>query len=112
RRRIRRLLRRGSKVWAPEPLRQGIGAFYRIEAMANPLKISVEGLRGYGPSSALVRPSSAPQITVVSPHLDDAVFSTGAFISSLGRNGIRVRILTVFGNEPSSECAASAWDRS
>jgi LmbE family N-acetylglucosaminyl deacetylase len=75
----------------------------------------VEGSRSRDSSGELVvrakKTPSSPEITVVSPHLDDAIFSTGAFVSALSRIGTRVRILTVFGNDPSSTSLASAWDR-
>ena len=50
-------------------------------------------------------------VVVLSPHLDDAVFSLGATISRLARSGARVTVLTVFGGDPSSRVAAGDWDR-
>jgi LmbE family N-acetylglucosaminyl deacetylase len=50
-------------------------------------------------------------VVVLSPHLDDAVFSLGATISRLTRSGARVTVLTVFGGDPSSRVAAGDWDR-
>jgi len=50
-------------------------------------------------------------VVVLSPHLDDAVFSLGAAIARLARSGARVTVLTVFGGDPSSRVAAGEWDR-
>ena len=47
---------------------------------------------------------------VVSPHLDDGVFSLGATIAANAPRGVEVRVLTVFGNDPASDAAARAWD--
>jgi LmbE family N-acetylglucosaminyl deacetylase len=46
----------------------------------------------------------------LSPHLDDAVFSIGAFMHREARNGIDVRIVTVLGNDPSADGPAGPWD--
>ncbi len=53
----------------------------------------------------------SPDVTVVSPHLDDAAFSVGASISSQARAGRAVTVLTVFANEPESRGSAAPWDR-
>lgn len=50
-------------------------------------------------------------VVVLSPHLDDGVFSLGAGISRHARRGGRVRVLTVFGGDPDSGAPASEWDR-
>jgi LmbE family N-acetylglucosaminyl deacetylase len=50
-------------------------------------------------------------VVVLSPHLDDAVFSLGATISGLSRCGARVTVLTAFGGDPSSRVAAGDWDQ-
>jgi LmbE family N-acetylglucosaminyl deacetylase len=47
---------------------------------------------------------------LVSPHLDDGVFSLGATIARATRAGARVEILTVFGCDPDSEAPANGWD--
>jgi LmbE family N-acetylglucosaminyl deacetylase len=48
---------------------------------------------------------------VVSPHLDDGIFSLGATIAADAQRGVGVSVLTVFGNNPASEAPARAWDR-
>jgi LmbE family N-acetylglucosaminyl deacetylase len=50
-------------------------------------------------------------VVVLSPHLDDAVFSLGATMSRLGRAGAEVTALTVFGGDPESLEPAGPWDR-
>jgi LmbE family N-acetylglucosaminyl deacetylase len=50
-------------------------------------------------------------VVVVSPHLDDAVFSLGAAISHATRRGTTVKVLTVLAGDPESEQAAGPWDR-
>ncbi|ODV44256.1 hypothetical protein AWV79_09795 [Cupriavidus sp. UYMMa02A] len=50
----------------------------------------------------------APErMTVLSPHLDDAIFSCGCLIAA-GRNA---NVLTVFAGLPSPEAALPEWDR-
>ena len=49
-------------------------------------------------------------IAVVSPHLDDAIFSVGAFIASQTSLGNQVSVITVFGNDPHSRLPAMTWD--
>lgn len=53
----------------------------------------------------------AGDVVVVSPHLDDAVFSLGAAISRAVRSGASVGVLTVFAGDPDSAAPASWWDR-
>jgi len=48
---------------------------------------------------------------VLSPHLDDAVFSLGASISRASRAGAFVTVLTVFAGDPDAEGPPSWWDR-
>jgi LmbE family N-acetylglucosaminyl deacetylase len=48
---------------------------------------------------------------VVSPHLDDAVLSLGAAISSWGRRAASVEVLTVLAGDPESQAPAGGWDR-
>jgi LmbE family N-acetylglucosaminyl deacetylase len=50
------------------------------------------------------------RVVVVSPHLDDAVFSLGATIAAAGKSGSRIEVLTVFGCDPSSREPANGWD--
>ena len=47
---------------------------------------------------------------MVSPHLDDGVFSLGATIARSSRAGTRVEVLTVFGCDPESQAPANGWD--
>jgi LmbE family N-acetylglucosaminyl deacetylase len=51
------------------------------------------------------------EVFVVSPHLDDAVFSLGAAVSRASRAGARVVILTALAGDPESETPAGEWDR-
>ncbi len=53
---------------------------------------------------------SARRVTVVSPHLDDAVLSIGATINSLVSQGVHVRVVTMFAGDPDSDLPASYWD--
>ncbi len=53
---------------------------------------------------------TAGRTVVLSPHLDDAVFSIGAAIASATRRGGDVRVLTVFAGDPDSELPAGSWD--
>ncbi len=48
---------------------------------------------------------------VLSPHLDDAVFSLGAGIACAARHGSPVRVVTVFSGDPTTDAPASEWDR-
>jgi LmbE family N-acetylglucosaminyl deacetylase len=50
-------------------------------------------------------------VVVVSPHLDDAVFSLGAAIARATRSGAHVRVVTVFAGDPDSPTPAGWWDR-
>jgi LmbE family N-acetylglucosaminyl deacetylase len=49
-------------------------------------------------------------LVVVSPHLDDAVLSLGAYIAQASRSGRRVVVLTVFAGNPNSGLRAGGWD--
>jgi LmbE family N-acetylglucosaminyl deacetylase len=51
------------------------------------------------------------EIAVLSPHLDDAVYSLGAAIGESVRAGARITVITVFAGDPSSTRPASPWDR-
>lgn len=51
-------------------------------------------------------------VTVVSPHLDDAVLSVGATINLLARDGVDVSVVTVFAGDPEAGTPASYWDAS
>jgi LmbE family N-acetylglucosaminyl deacetylase len=51
------------------------------------------------------------RVAVLSPHLDDGVYSLGAAISEGARSGAEISLITVFAGEPESDRAASPWDR-
>jgi LmbE family N-acetylglucosaminyl deacetylase len=51
------------------------------------------------------------RIAILSPHLDDAVYSLGAAIGESVRAGAHVSIITVFAGDPYSTRPASPWDR-
>jgi LmbE family N-acetylglucosaminyl deacetylase len=51
------------------------------------------------------------RVTVLSPHLDDGVFSLGATIARAARGRARVEVLTVFAGDPESSRPAGDWDR-
>jgi LmbE family N-acetylglucosaminyl deacetylase len=50
------------------------------------------------------------KVVVVSPHLDDGVFSLGAAISYAARNGVEVTVLTVLAGDTTSTQPAGVWD--
>jgi LmbE family N-acetylglucosaminyl deacetylase len=50
------------------------------------------------------------RVVVLSPHLDDAVFSVGAAIAGAARRGAEVAIVTVFADDPESGAPAAPWD--
>ena len=50
------------------------------------------------------------QIVVLSPHLDDAVFSLGAAIAGATARGAVVTVLTVLAGDPESAAPAGPWD--
>jgi LmbE family N-acetylglucosaminyl deacetylase len=50
-------------------------------------------------------------VAILSPHLDDAVYSLGAAIRESARAGAHVTVITVFSGDPSSTRPASRWDR-
>jgi LmbE family N-acetylglucosaminyl deacetylase len=50
-------------------------------------------------------------VAVLSPHLDDGVYSLGAAISERVRLGAAVSLITVFAGDPNSIQPASPWDR-
>jgi LmbE family N-acetylglucosaminyl deacetylase len=50
-------------------------------------------------------------VAVLSPHLDDGVYSLGAAISETVRLGAAVSLITVFAGDPNSTRVASPWDR-
>jgi LmbE family N-acetylglucosaminyl deacetylase len=58
-----------------------------------------------------VRRPPQGRVVVVSPHLDDAVFSLGATMSRAAATGADVVSLTVFGCDPASTAPANGWDR-
>lgn len=51
------------------------------------------------------------RLVVVSPHLDDAVFSAGATLAEAAASGIDVLNVTVFAGVPDSNGAPGSWDR-
>ncbi len=51
-------------------------------------------------------------VAVLSPHLDDAVFSLGAAMCAGARLGSRFKVVTVLGDDPASAVPAGEWDRS
>ena len=53
----------------------------------------------------------ASRVLVVSPHLDDAIFSLGAAMASHIRNGGSVTVLTVLAGDPNTSEPAATWDR-
>jgi LmbE family N-acetylglucosaminyl deacetylase len=53
---------------------------------------------------------SGSRIVVVSPHLDDAVLSLGAWTAAAAARGDDVRVVTVFAGDPGSEDSPSPWD--
>jgi LmbE family N-acetylglucosaminyl deacetylase len=53
--------------------------------------------------------SPARRIAVLSPHLDDAIFSLGAFVHQQTRGGAEVRIVTVLANDPASTLPEPGW---
>jgi LmbE family N-acetylglucosaminyl deacetylase len=50
-------------------------------------------------------------VVVVSPHLDDGVFSLGAAVSRASERGGAVKVLTVLACDPTSPAPAGSWDR-
>jgi hypothetical protein len=50
------------------------------------------------------------RLSIVSPHLDDAVLSLGGLIHKRAREGWDVRVVTAFGNDPASNDPASPWE--
>lgn len=55
-------------------------------------------------------PIDEARIVVVSPHLDDAVFSLGATLSHAARHDADVTVLTVLSGDPASSAPAGWWD--
>jgi len=49
-------------------------------------------------------------VVILSPHLDDGVFSLGAAAATWSRGGARVRVLTVLAGDPDSQVPAGPWD--
>jgi LmbE family N-acetylglucosaminyl deacetylase len=68
---------------------------------------------GSVPSSGSDATVAAPraELVVISPHLDDAVLSLGAFIAKAGRSARCATVLTVFAGDPDSRAPAGGWDR-
>jgi LmbE family N-acetylglucosaminyl deacetylase len=53
---------------------------------------------------------STRSIAVISPHLDDAAFSLGAYLRQQSRAGVRVNAVTVLANDPGATGRAGVWD--
>jgi LmbE family N-acetylglucosaminyl deacetylase len=51
------------------------------------------------------------EVVVISPHLDDGIFSLGAAVSYASRRRAKVTILTVFAGDPGHSAPAGDWDR-
>jgi LmbE family N-acetylglucosaminyl deacetylase len=68
-------------------------------------------LRGTSSTSAWGA-SVGKRVAVLSPHLDDGVFSLGAAIAGWSRAGVKVDVVTVFAGDPNSTLPASRFDRS
>lgn len=49
-------------------------------------------------------------VTILSPHLDDAVFSLGAAIARATRLGSAVEVVTVFAGDPDASAPSGTWD--
>jgi LmbE family N-acetylglucosaminyl deacetylase len=54
--------------------------------------------------------SGSGTLVALSPHLDDAVFSVGAFMHEQARGGLHVHVVTVFANDPSADGRPGSWD--
>ncbi len=50
------------------------------------------------------------KVAVLSPHLDDGVFSLGAGLAQATRHGAEVTVLTVLAGDPESTAPAGPWD--
>ncbi len=50
------------------------------------------------------------RVVVVSPHVDDAVFSLAGTLARAARSGAEVEVLTIFALDPASEAPANGWD--
>lgn len=51
------------------------------------------------------------RVVIVSPHIDDAVFSLATTIARAVQSGTHVDVLTVFGLDPTSTAPANGWDK-
>lgn len=60
----------------------------------------------------MTTPLEARRIVVLSPHLDDAVFSVGASIARAVREGTDILVVTAFAGVPGSANESGSWDRS
>jgi LmbE family N-acetylglucosaminyl deacetylase len=61
--------------------------------------------------TSLLRLGHGARLVVVSPHLDDAVFSVGATLAEAAASGIDVVNVTVFAGVPDSNGLPGSWDR-
>lgn len=53
---------------------------------------------------------SSGRTVILSPHLDDAVLSLGAWIAERSRKNEEILIITVFAGDPDSTSPSSEWD--
>jgi LmbE family N-acetylglucosaminyl deacetylase len=80
--------------------------------MIPPMRQTRDKARGLGQWLGLFgrRVPLTDDVAVISPHLDDGVFSLGAAVSHAARKGARVRIVTVLAGDPASTIPAGEWD--
>lgn len=62
-------------------------------------------------ATPLVGPHWRGRVVVVSPHLDDAVFSVGASMRAASRHGVKVDVLTVLSGNPDSATPSDQHNR-
>jgi LmbE family N-acetylglucosaminyl deacetylase len=51
------------------------------------------------------------EVVVISPHLDDGIFSLGAAVSYATRHSVKVTVLSVLAGDPGLSAPAGDWDR-
>jgi LmbE family N-acetylglucosaminyl deacetylase len=57
-----------------------------------------------------MRQGSTRRVVVLSPHIDDGIFSLGGSIARATRRRTHVQVVTIFANDPASTRASSPWD--
>ena len=87
-----------------DPLERGVERF----RLGDRLVDRIESRRAL---SAVVESERMRRIVVLSPHVDDATLSLGAFVHRESRLGVSVEILTVLANDPDREGDPSPWDQ-